>query len=169
VPAAALGVERPVDPGQHTIRAEAEGFAPAEATLTFGEKRAEPVTLEVDQPRAVQPIATEHPRGPLRAIGFASLGVGGAGLLVGAIAGGVALSKHGELASKCPGGHCTNMQGAIDSYNLVGALSTAGFVAGGVLAATGVVLLVVDARERGPDAKVEGVIGPGYAGVRGRF
>jgi hypothetical protein len=173
VPAAALGVARPVDPGKHTIRAEAEGFDPAEVTLTFTEKKVEQVVLQVDQQQAVVPAAaTESPVvSPLRPIGFAGVGVGGAGLLMGAITGGLALAKHADLASKCPGGHCTNMQGAIDAYNLVGVLSTAGFVAGGALAATGVVLLVVDSTGKGrpKEARIEGVVGPGYAGVRGRF
>lgn len=47
VPVALLGVDRPTDPGHHTLRAEAAGFAPAEASLDLkdGEKRA--ITLEL--------------------------------------------------------------------------------------------------------------------------
>jgi hypothetical protein len=104
-------------------------------------------------------------------VGFAALGVGGAGLVAGAIAGGMALGKHGELAQICPEGHCTNQQSAIDSYNLAGTLSTAGFIAGGVLAATGVVLVIVAPREpsRSAQAWIAPVVGPGFAGARGSF
>ncbi|HET9933080.1 MAG TPA: hypothetical protein VFQ35_20395, partial [Polyangiaceae bacterium] len=42
VPLAVAGVDRPTDPGRHVVRAEAKGFAPAEATVDLkdGEKRA---------------------------------------------------------------------------------------------------------------------------------
>ena len=38
VPSAALGVNRLVDPGAHTVRAEAEGFAPAQARVSVAER-----------------------------------------------------------------------------------------------------------------------------------
>ncbi|MGC4092177.1 MAG: PEGA domain-containing protein [Polyangiaceae bacterium] len=42
VPAAAVGVERPTNPGSHRVRAEAPGYAPVEANVDLkdGEKRA---------------------------------------------------------------------------------------------------------------------------------
>jgi hypothetical protein len=97
------------------------------------------------------------------------IAVGGAGLIVGAITGGIALSKHGALAQTCPNGHCTGQQSAIDSYNLMGGLSTGGFVAGGILAATGVVLVIVAPKDAPKEAWIVPAIGPGYAGLRGTF
>jgi len=106
-------------------------------------------------------------------IGFVGLGLGGAGLAMGAITGGLALAKHSDLVSKCPGGHCKlSQEGALGSeanaYNTLGAVSTAGFVAGGALFVTGVILLVT---APGParNTAVTPLIGPGYVGATGRF
>jgi hypothetical protein len=170
VPAAALGVNRPVDPGRRTVRAEAEGYAPVEVVVDLGEGRIERVTLQIDQRVAAPPPLAPPPASPLKTIGFVGIGVGGAALVVGAIAGGMAMSKHGALASTCPNGHCTGQQSAIDSYNLVGGVSTAGFVAGGILVAAGVVLVLVAPKDPAPkEATVAPVIGAGFAGLQGRF
>ena len=66
---------------------------------------------------------------------------------MGAVTGGLVIAKHGSILKDCPGGTCpagsqSRFQGEIDSYHLFGTLSTAGFVAGGVLAATGIVQTV---------------------------
>ncbi len=97
------------------------------------------------------------------------LGLGGAGLAVGAITGGLALSKHSSLVSQCSGGHCYDTQkaalsGDVDSYHTLGTVSTAGFIAGGVLAAGGLVLVLTS-----PKGSVAPVVGPSYFGARGTF
>src|SRR5262249_45423043 len=106
-----------------------------------------------------------------KTLGFVGIGVGGAGLVMGAVAGGIAIGKHNDLAGICKGGHCTTSpQGAIDSYHLTENVSTPGLVAGGVLSATGVVLLVIAPRATRPkDAWIAPVVGAGFAGVEGRF
>jgi PEGA domain len=177
VPVAAIGVNRPVDPGKRTLHAEADGYAPVEVTVTLAERQVETVTLRLEVAPAASTVPAPPPppppppgRSPLKAVGLAGIGVGGAGLILGAIAGGMALGKHGELQKICPSGHCTDQQSAITSYDLVGGLATAGFVAGGILAATGVVLVIVAPRERAHEtAWIAPRIGPGYAGVEGRF
>jgi hypothetical protein len=199
VPSAALGVKRFADPGKHVVRALAVGFSPAEASVTLVEGKTETVTLELKPgpggpavlpppggasgPGAGTGTGTETGAGsgpppdasaPLRrTVGFVGIGVGGVGLLVGAITGGLALSKHNQLTSRCPGGHCPpNSQGMnqsdINSYNLMGNLSTVGFVVGGALAATGIIL-VATAPSQAPRVGLVPVLGPGYAGVQGRF
>jgi hypothetical protein len=174
VPAAALGINWPADPGTHTLRGETDRYAPVNVTVTLAERKVETVTLRIDQLEASAgptPVPSPSPRGsPLQAIGFAGIGVGGAALIMGAVTGGVALGKANNLSRICPGGHCNDQQSAIDSYYLTGNLSTAGFVAGGLLAATGVVLVIV--APKGParaDAWMAPVITPGYAGLYGRF
>ncbi len=58
----------------------------------------------------------------------------------------------------------------MESYNTAGAFSTAGFIAGGALAATGVVLLVTAPKPRpSAGAHVAPVIGAGYLGLAGAF
>jgi hypothetical protein len=193
VPRAVLGVNQPVNPGDHVIRAQAKGLAPVEARVKVTERKAETVTLTlgappplpVPPPPPVKPPVLVAPVAPppavvppppapksstQRTLGFVGLGVGVAGLAMGGIAGGIALGKHASLAPSCPGGHCLNQQSAVDSYNLAGNISTAGFVVGGVLAATGVVLLVTAPRKRpAKDAWIAPIVGAGYAGAAGGF
>jgi len=81
--------------------------------------------------------------GTQRTLGWVSVGVGGAGLVLGGVAGGMAVAKHSALETDCGGGTCpAGFSDRIASYNRLGTISTAGFIAGGVFAATGVVLLV---------------------------
>ena len=62
VPAVALGVKRPVDPGKHVIRAEGDGVLPAEVEVTVAERKVETVTLELKAPPpAVAPRAVTPP------------------------------------------------------------------------------------------------------------
>ena len=193
VPIAALGVKRPVDPGSHLIRVEGDGQVPVEVSVTLAEGKVETVTLELEPaPHAapVTPVVEAHPRPPVappppppqppsssaslrRTLGFVGIGVGGAGLVMGAVTGGLALSKHSELSQNCRNSVCLPGEyGTLDSYNLVSTLSTVGFVAGGVLAATGIVL-VATAPKAAPATTgkvwLSPVVGAGYAGVEGAF
>src|SRR5262249_28260541 len=108
---------------------------------------------------------------PLRPVGLAAIGIGAAGFVAGAIAGGLAIKKHGDLAAVCdPQGGCTGQQGAIDGYHLLTTLSDVGIVVGGALAVTGVVV-VATAPKTGAakSARVAPVVGPRFAGIAGRF
>ena len=109
-------------------------------------------------------------------LGITGLALGGAGLAVGAVTGGLTIAKHGSILNDCPGGTCpagsqSRFQGEIDSYHLLSNLSTAGFVAGGVLAAAGVVLIVTAPKDTPahPSSAITPVVGPGWAGVQGAF
>jgi hypothetical protein len=191
LPSAGLGVNRVVDPGRHAIHAEADGFTAADAAVTVAEGRVETVTLTLQPgpaaPHASPPVAPP-PAAPLPAtqsppaqppasggslaktLGFVGIGVGGAGILMGAIAGGIAVVKHGSLATACPQSQCIGQQSAIDSYQLTGTITTAGFVAGGVLAATGVVLVLTAPKARpAGEARIAPFVGAGFAGAEGRF
>jgi hypothetical protein len=81
----------------------------------------------------------------LKIAGIVTLGVGGAGLILGAITGGLAIGDHTTLvnggcgSSACP----PSQQSNLDSYHTMGTLSTIGFVAGGVLAAAGIVMWIL--------------------------
>jgi hypothetical protein len=109
-----------------------------------------------------------------RTLGFVILGVGGAGLLVGGITGGLALAKHGDITKSCPEGHCppgqeASLQPAIDSYGTMGTLSTIGFVAGGALTATGVLLILTAPKGTIAQATVTPFLGSGFVGAKGSF
>lgn len=194
VPVAALGVKRPVDPGQHVVKVLAPGFSPAEAAFTVAEGKIGSVTVELKPgaggPPAPPPIGPAQPVTPTpiepppsepdkpasstqKTLGFVGIGVGAAGLVMGAVTGGLALSKRSALLEKCPDGHCPKgseaaNQSAIDGYNTMGTVSTVGFIAGGALAVTGVVLLVTAPKAR-RTGLVSPVIGVGYLGAEGKF
>jgi hypothetical protein len=174
VPALALGVKRATDPGAHLIRASAEGFLLAEAHLTLAEGKTETVTLTLTPaPLAAPRTPAAPPSAAQRTAGIAVMGVGAAGLILGAVTGSMALGKHGALAEACtlPGGRCpASAKGDLDAYNTFGLVSTTGFVAGGAAAAAGLVLLLTAPKAKPPAAGVLApVIGAGYLGVAGRF
>jgi hypothetical protein len=105
---------------------------------------------------------------------WVALGLGGAGLVVGAITGGVALSQGADLQDRCPGGVCS--EGERQDYDAAGAVadvSTIAFIAGGVLTAVGVVglLATMGGGDDSPatSAHIEPILGPGALGVRGVF
>lgn len=186
VPAAALGVKRPVDPGKHKVRATAEGMAPAEVELTIGEGKHETTTLVLEPPKAATvappsvappiapppaPAADKAPGSGRRIAGFALLGVGGAGLVMGAVTGGLAVKQHGDLATACGGGKCPeSAYGKLDSYHLLGTLSTVGLVVGAASAGAGAILVLTAPKASPKNAAfVTPVIGPAYLGVEGSF
>lgn len=121
---------------------------PAETTAV----NAPPTTPETGPDAPVETAPTTSPEGDRpksgstqRILALGALGLGGAGLVLGGVTGGLALSRHGSLADECPNGSCAGVpdaQAKIDSYEMMGTLSTVGFIAGGVFAATGVALLV---------------------------
>lgn len=196
VSSAVLGGNWPVDPGKHILRVEAEGYSPATATVTVAVRKTETVNLTLERATTatsppigpVPPAAAPRPSSdappppapeasssrPLRAtMGFVGIGVGGAGLVMGAVAGGLTLVKNHSLSTNCapakgPNKDCT--QATIDTYHLVGNVATAGLVVGGIMAATGIILVATAPRKGvSSEASIEMVIGPGYAGARGRF
>jgi hypothetical protein len=162
VPAAALGVKRPVDPGQHVITADATGWKPGETTVTITAQQNTPAEIVL----VADPNETEDTVGPgpgggddgtgdtLRLVGFIALGVGAAGLIVGGVTGGLAIGKHGDLSDACgENGQCpADQQGTLDDYNTFGTVSTIGFIAGGVVAAAGLVLVLVAPSVGGEEA-----------------
>lgn len=197
VPRAAIGIRRAVDPGKHVIRAVVEGFAPIEATLTSVERAMEKVTLEPKPMAAPAPAASPGPAVPVRdpwpeakpaaapgstqrTLGIVGLTAGGAGVVVGAVLGGLVIARHGDILKQCPGGICplsqqTMLASRIDGYHALSAGSTAGFIAGGALAVTGAVLFFTAPKATPasggarPWRTVQPVLGLAYAGAEGSF
>lgn len=191
VPPAALGVRRLMDPGEHVIRAAAPGFAVSEVRVTLAEGKSEVVRIELKPDASSSgalpgagPVSTPAAEGaPARAteahrssgssaktFGFVGLGVGAAGLLVGGITGALVLSKHSTLVGECPGNRCSaTYAGDVDSYRTMGTVSTVSFIGGGVLTATGLVLLLTAPSGSAATTAMQPVIGPGYFGVQGSF
>ena len=172
---ASLGVKRAVNPGSHVVRATADGFKPGEQSFTIqaGSTQDVVLTLEAD-PDAEVSTGGDTTNDTLRLVGFVAIGVGAAGLIVGGVTGGLAMGKHSELEDNCPNGACPpDQQDNLDSFHTLGTVSTIGFIAGGVIAAAGIVLVVVGslgASEEGADtARLTAEIGPGHIGAKLRF
>ena len=202
VPTAALGLKRPVDPGSHQVKVSADGYIATEATFQVGEGGATEAKLKMDKapggavagpaPGPTEPGPDTGPKngGGSKTPALIAFGVGGAGLLVGAITGIIAIGKHGDLKDKCNSdGNCpNNLQSDVDSYKSMGTISTIGFIVAGVGGATGVVLLLTaspkesatagssryatvpsPAVKKSEGASVSAYFGGTSAGVAGRF
>jgi hypothetical protein len=187
------GVPVPVDKGKHAVVVTATGKQRWEKTLDIQDGAPQVVTLEVPADGVTEPRkdsspglvqnanAAPEPRNGSsldsvrKPIGFAALGVGAAGLAVGGIMAGLAGSKHSALLKTCPTGHCapslqSKLQPDVDSYHTLGNVSTASFIAGGAVAATGLILVLTAPAAKPPSsATVSPIFGLGYAGMEGTF
>lgn len=174
LPPAALGSVRYIDAGPHTLRAQLAGHPDVERSINIAPGATERVQLDapapvVEVPVVVQPRTTTVLRpNPLRTVGFVMAGVGGAALIGGVITGVMANSEFDQLSLDCPMMRCTT-QAQLDRSATVDTLSgasTALFISGGVLAAAGVVLILVG---KPREETVQVTLGPRYAGVSFAF
>jgi hypothetical protein len=195
----ALGIERMIDPGAHVFKAAADGFRTATQTVTIPEGGVQTVTLTLQKDTGAPvggaaavagvapppaggtpppPPASETPSSGgggsgMKTAAFVSFGVGGAGLIMGAITGGLAVSKHSTLSGECKPNCPPQDSSDLSSYHTMGALSTVGFVVAGVGAAAGVTLFLL-APKGAPSAPATGLhvtpyLGLGSAGAVGSF
>ncbi len=171
-----------LDPGKHTLKVNApahlEGVEPFE--LAEGETKIITITLAPHSAAATPPSsqltadAAGPTFGPITAIGTV---VGGLGILTGAIAGGIALERAAPIREKCnfgDGNDCVGMQADLDAANLAAHVSTAGVVLAGVGLGTALLGAFVFDKPDSAQASDSGValrplLGPGYAGLAGRF
>lgn len=179
VSAAGLGLERPVDPGAHAVHAEAPGYKPADTRFEVaaaGKAEAKLVLEKAPESALAKTTTTttttDGGLSTRKKAAIVAFGVGGAGLVFGAITGVIALGKHSDLADQCPNDVCpANLQDKNDSYKTMGTLSTVGFLVGGVGAVTGAALWFWPASKEKTTAKVDWqpYVGPGGGGLRGTF
>jgi len=164
--AVAVGTPVPVDPGTHRLVVSAPGMRDAQATVAISERQRldVPVRLEVAgadaTPTTVSPTASDaapagedgsspdaaHSAFPWRTVGLIAAGAGIVTLGVGSYFGIEAKSKNDQSNSNggCKQDDCTAQAAQIrrDAIS-AGNTSTVLFVAGGVLAAGGIVLWLV--------------------------
>ncbi|MBL8740004.1 MAG: hypothetical protein JNK04_02885 [Myxococcales bacterium] len=150
-----------VDPGSHTARASAPGRSPVSKKVEVEEGS---TTIEL----RFASDATEPAQGSL-VPGAVVLGAGLLALAGGAVTGAYALVLAGEVNEGCDGNVClaSDAHKAADADTLARA-STGLFIAGGVVAATGVVLLIVRPR-LGSDGGTALQVGPTGARLLWRF
>jgi hypothetical protein len=194
---AAWDVAVPVDPGRHQVTAVAPGKKPRSVDVEVGaegalaelsidaledapppapaEPAAGPALVPPVEARPVQEKADDAGAtraAPQRVAGGVLAGVGGASIVVGAVAGILVLVQHASLATTCMDGHCpSNEQGDVNAYHAKSVVSTVGFIAGAALAGAGTVVLVTAVGPRAPSrtSQVVAYVGLGTLGVRGRF
>jgi len=189
---ASLGVKRPADPGRHEIRAMAAGYYTAKKSISLKEGESINIAFELeDAPPDAAPkdeeetgrVSVANVVDPVwrKPVTIGALALGGAGIVLGSVTGILAMTKHNQLANDCPGNRCPTQAG-LDSYHTLGLISTIGFVAGGVSAGAGVVLLLVkpqslvqqpNEREQPAPARTSFTwspfVGVANAGVEGTF
>lgn len=192
IPLANLNTNRPVDPGEHVIEVTAPGFLKSTGKVRLPEGGIDSIalTLEPDPnapktPVVVAPVGgtdtqpTPPPGdrttpGRDKTAAYVTLGIGGAGIVVGTIFGLVAIGKKGDLNDACPNKVCPSaaQQDTIDSGKTMGTVSTVGFIVGGLGLAVGTVLLFTGGSSPAKadlKPKVQPTIGAGQVGLAGTF
>lgn len=150
------GVLMPLDPGKHIVVA-GEGAAAARREVVLKEGATERLTVSAP-PQAGARVGAA----PL----VAAFGVGVAGLLAGAIFGGLAAGKKGEVLTgvddcgdACTAAEKVRLEGVLSDAGVFANVSTAGFVVAGVGAAAGATLLVLSRRGDGAGPTVRITMG----------
>lgn len=154
------GVAIPVDPGAHTVEAHAPGRKGFKGDVTVG---ADKDTKALDVP--VLALGEDPSGAPasssgagLRIAGVTAMGAGAVGVLLGSIFGVMALDKKGAASdpTKCaPDFSVCNDAGKalVDEAKTAGTISTVAFVAGGVLAAGGLVMFLLAPKDKPAEPK----------------
>jgi len=152
-PEALLGVERPINPGQHRIEARVAGQLRGTRELSMLEGESYRIELDVGpvQP-APKPVAVVPPTARESSTssghwqktgGYVALGVGALGLGIGTYAGLVALHHKSELDSVCHPGCPSSSAADLDGFRSNRTISYVSFGIGIVAAGTGVALLTL--------------------------
>ena len=191
VASALINAEQLVDPGTRRLVATVgEQEKTEEVTLREGERRAVTLTFMQSQgtvsagTRARSSSEGARPPGstaakvpedqdtaPLRRLlGWVGVGVGGAAIVLGTATGLMSMSKRNSLNATdgCVDDHCYPEQASdVDTVNRLRTVSTMGFIAGGVIGAAGVTLLLTSPRETGVTAALR--VGAQSASLAGSF
>jgi len=145
----AWGVAQPVDPGAHRIEASAPGKEPWSETVEVSAPGMITVRIGIQgDPTPTQEVVrveTVDALGPQRVAGIAIGGAGVAGVVVGAVFGLRASSKHGEAQDEhCPTPGRCDQRGVelTEEAQSAAAVSTVAFILGGVAVAGGAVLFL---------------------------
>jgi len=195
VPAAALGVERPTDPGPHEVRVLGDGYVTVareveltegqrlEVTLAVDEARPDEAEVEVARP-APAPIPRPSPPvlpppevasdggSALRVSGFVIGAAGIGGFIGAAVTGGLYMSAEQTVQDECApgpggGGNLCSQAGldAVDRGRGLEPINTALLAVGGVGVATGVALLIAGYVGSEEEVVVTPQVGPNEAGL----
>ncbi|MEP7119819.1 MAG: hypothetical protein ABJE95_02870 [Byssovorax sp.] len=172
---ARAALEQPIeiDPGPHHVAVAADAGPAVTREVTAADGAREDVVIDLAPPAKlggggpVAPVGAPMRR-DLLVPAVISLGLGAAGIGVGAALGAITLSKTSAIRAHCAGDVCPrDQQSAADGARTTATISTAAFITGGVLAATGVTLLVLRPRAAKPAIGLS--VGPGSVLAQGAF
>lgn len=169
VPAALLGVPKPVDPGTHRLSARAPGRAPyaASVSLPEGGRQTIEISFESAAPRAASaPATASTPSHRASTLTLVLLTGGGLAITGGAVTGIAAMSHKSTLDAACKPGCPANMSDDLAAFRRDRALSYLGFGLGLAAAGTGAYLLL---HEGSSGSQVGALALPGGAAVTGTF
>ena len=186
LPQSALGVEAPVDPGEHVIDFEGADGSHAQQRVVLAKRERKTIVVGFAGPRAtppVKPLPVDEdkevpPQRQMHTVTpwvYVTGGVGVAGIVTGSIAGVLALRDKRVVKEECLGPACSPRgKGAADAAKLEATVSTVGFGVGlaGVVA-TAIVYLVDSNRAQPNTAQPRRwsvvALSPTVLGVGGAF
>jgi hypothetical protein len=181
VPPSFLSQPLPLNPGSHQVVGRCGQEVVKPPPVTLAERQREKLVLRFEcgrpapSPKPMAPPEPEKSSGAStgRTFGWVAIGVGSAGVAFGAVTGAMGLVKLGRLKDEgCDdNGHCfASQREDVDRYKLLRTWSTVGLYVGVPLIAAGVGLLVwTSPRQEQGTGSVAAWIGPGSAGLSGRF
>ena len=188
-----VGEATPLNPGKHRIEATwGQQHLTRQVTLQGHEQQAVPFVLaanieaahhtdapvpapETPVPAPEAPVATgsapDAPGSTRGTLSWALVGAGATGIAVGAVTGVMVLSKRSSLDRdpacaddhNCPPAYSSK----VSSYDALRTVSTVAFVAGGVLSASGIVLLLTAPRSGASQTSL--YVSPSSVALRGQF
>lgn len=187
-----FGAEQPVNPGLLVVRAFAVGYAAKEQSLILAEGEHRKLVFELlREPKAPRPVAaaprpapepTAPPAPPpappppedrlRKTLTYTAFGVGAAGIVIGGVAGVLALDQRGTLADECTeDGVCASRSAKrISRYHTLGTLSGIGLLLGlGGMGAGLALTWTEPARGHRERARVVPYVGAAEAGLTGVF
>ncbi len=183
VPKEEWGTMLPAEPGSVEVALETPGKAPALQRVELKKGSRETVNIappaDATAPPPPPPPKVADSDGPSvmlpLAITFGGIGVIGMGVF--GVAGGMSLGTYSELEDACPTGSCPASQNeTIDRGEREQLIANIGLTVGAVGLAAGATFLIVELASGGsePSKEAKAVdvdfdIGPGYAGVSGKF
>jgi hypothetical protein len=199
LPSVAIGLPRRLDPGSHAVIAKA-GSSERRINVQVLEREAKEVPIDFGEAAAASTsnngststvstststtIKTESPhKSPWLAVGITGLAVGGVGLAIGAVTGTMSLTQTNDIIKNSCGGGTScpaSAEPSITNARTLAMVSDISFIAGGVVAAAGLVFIVVAATAKGDrqgrststsssSTSAELHLGPGSLMLSGRF
>jgi hypothetical protein len=182
-----LRLPRKVDPGDHVARATARGYHDVEVPFTVEEadRRTVTLTFAPNGEPFEDPTQESGRDGGISPLVWAGAGIAGAGVIVGAITGGLSLADAADAENLCAAdstGACQAPRPGpeYDAWRQAGNdktsrartlahVSTVSFAVAGVGAALMITGFIVGGGDDADDVAVTPLVGPGYLGLRGAF